>query len=501
MDGIILARVSSKDQEDNFSTPAQVRISHEYALKKGIKVIEVIELVESATKKRKEFNKIYDIIKSRKDPVAIIVHKVDRLQRSYSETVKLEDFRISGKVELHFFGDNLIINRNSTSRDLMMWDVLVMFARAYVTALTENVKRGNAEARQQQIVFNPPSGYKLKDGEMTLDDTAPLIKQAFQLYSSGLYSLRTLADELEKRGYKPKKAKTLTIQTISQILNNPFYYGVAKSSFGNYAHKYEAIISKELFDKCQNVLNGKVKTKHKVKNVAPAVFRGVLTCECGRSINPDFKKGRYVYYRCINRKCRHYQHYVKEEVLLKHVNQFLRDLVFPDDSISIIVERLKKEIASDNANNIRRSYELQTEYNKNQERLDNLLNMRLDGELTPEEYAAQKSKIVDRQFQLSEDLKRITEEKEVAHVRALKIFRFAQLLPEIFLSSNTEEKNKILKYVVSNSTLSGELLDLNAANGFEAFYKKQDRQHWHTINYTFRTINWSLVPEFQLSVV
>lgn len=46
--GVIYARVSSKDQEDGFSIPAQLKLLREYALKQGIKIIREFVDVETA---------------------------------------------------------------------------------------------------------------------------------------------------------------------------------------------------------------------------------------------------------------------------------------------------------------------------------------------------------------------------------------------------------------------------------------------------------------------
>ena len=60
----ILARVSSKDQEENNSIPAQERVLREYCQHKDLEIIEVAKLVESSTKDRKVFNKIVELLKN-----------------------------------------------------------------------------------------------------------------------------------------------------------------------------------------------------------------------------------------------------------------------------------------------------------------------------------------------------------------------------------------------------------------------------------------------------
>jgi DNA invertase Pin-like site-specific DNA recombinase len=59
MKAILLARVSSKEQEEGQSIPAQERRLREYAERKGLIVDQVFKITESSTKDtRKEFEKI-----------------------------------------------------------------------------------------------------------------------------------------------------------------------------------------------------------------------------------------------------------------------------------------------------------------------------------------------------------------------------------------------------------------------------------------------------------
>lgn len=132
MKAIILARVSTKEQEDGQSTPAQIRRLTEYAEKKQLTVLQVFQITESSTKEsRKEFEKIIDLISKSKEPIALIADTVDRVQRGFKESILIEKLLREGKMELHFLRDRLILDKNSNSTDVMRWDMSVMFAKAY----------------------------------------------------------------------------------------------------------------------------------------------------------------------------------------------------------------------------------------------------------------------------------------------------------------------------------------------------------------------------------
>ena len=75
----------------------------------------------------------------------------------------------------------------------------------------------------------------------------------FELYATGNHSTLTLRIEISKAGLNSSVGKPLALSMVSHILNNPFYYGEMLSRGKLYPHKYQPIISKQIFDKCQQI--------------------------------------------------------------------------------------------------------------------------------------------------------------------------------------------------------------------------------------------------------
>src|SRR3984885_8385907 len=133
MKAILLARVSSKEQEEGQSIPAQERRLREYAVRKGLTVDQVFKITESSTKDtRKEFEKILGQIRKSKETIALVADTIDRVQRSFKESVILDELRKEGKVEIHFMREGLVLNIKSNSAQILCWDMGVMFVQSYV---------------------------------------------------------------------------------------------------------------------------------------------------------------------------------------------------------------------------------------------------------------------------------------------------------------------------------------------------------------------------------
>lgn len=86
-------------------------------------------------------------------------------------------------------------------------------------------------------------------------NNATFVRELFQLFSTGVYSIGHLVEVAKRFGLVGKKSKKpLTKQAIVYILNNPFYCGFARHKGNWYKHKYKPIIPIDLFAMCQKIL-------------------------------------------------------------------------------------------------------------------------------------------------------------------------------------------------------------------------------------------------------
>jgi site-specific DNA recombinase len=101
MKAIILARVSDKKQDSN---EAQVVRVSDYIKRAGLTVWKTYEIEESSTKgDRKKYQEAVTDVEKANETIAIVVDTVDRLQRSFKESVQLDELRKAGKLEIHFY--------------------------------------------------------------------------------------------------------------------------------------------------------------------------------------------------------------------------------------------------------------------------------------------------------------------------------------------------------------------------------------------------------------
>src|SRR3989338_7952334 len=162
MKTVVLARVSTHDQEEGHSIAAQ------------------------------------------KERVILVADAVDRVQRSFKESVMLDELIRAGKVEILFLRENLVISDKATSSQFMLWDFAVIGAKSYVQQLSDNVKRSlDYKVRNGQWIAKAPLGYRNERDPETHKSVIVLdkerdysIKKAFELYATGSYSIMAITQQL-----------------------------------------------------------------------------------------------------------------------------------------------------------------------------------------------------------------------------------------------------------------------------------------------------------------
>lgn len=194
---VILARVSSKEQEEGYSIEAQKHRLETYCSRRDLEPIKTFEIVESSTSgDRKHFMAMVKFIKAQKEAIALVADKVDRVQRSFKEYPLLDELIQKGKIELHFNTENYVIHKDSASQERLMWSMGVIMAQSYIDSMRDNVKRSiDQKIRLGEWIGRAPIGYiNVKNekgrGDVIVDDErAPLVIKLFETYATGAHTL------------------------------------------------------------------------------------------------------------------------------------------------------------------------------------------------------------------------------------------------------------------------------------------------------------------------
>ncbi|MGI6475650.1 MAG: recombinase family protein [Candidatus Dojkabacteria bacterium] len=507
---IILARVSSKEQEvDGNSLEAQVSRLEEYVERKELELIhKPYKLVESSTQgDRRKFMKIMDdSIESVGNEVLVIVaDKVDRFQRGFKETVWIYDKIKEGTVELHFASENLILHKESPASDIMRWNMTVIGAQYYCLTISENVKRTyELNLKQGEPIGKLPLGYlnireDIGNGRERAwgqidPERAYLVKESFEQYSTGTYSIRKLAKMLREKGLTNNTRNNVPVSkgVVERMLNNPIYYGMYEVKGKQYPHEWGNIITKELFDICQDVKSGKGgrKTGRNTKN--NYIFSGFIRCnKCSGLYSPYTQKGN-VYLMCSKPKDECPNVNVSEKILIEQLEELFKNLVIPKKYMHEIVEGVKNMTDSKNRFQEEQLEIIDKQLQENEKAESKLLDLFLAQSITKDVYDNKAKELRERNEEL-------LYQRGMYFDASLDYGKFVSNLLtitsrawEIFESSSPDKKRELLGLITLNLTVDDKKLDVTLAEPFDKIYELNKSQEWGALRDSFLNLKFDI---------
>jgi site-specific DNA recombinase len=488
MKAVILARVSTKDQEEGHSLDAQIANLELYAKRKNLTIIRRFTIIESSTKgERPEFEQMIEFIKGQKQKIALIVDTVDRLQRGFRETPVLNDLMNRDILELHFVKEGNILSKDANSTQKLMWNMGVVMAQSYTDQLSDNVKRSIKHKISNGEWSGPaPLGYLNTDDPDTgrktiIPDTerAFLIKRLFQEYSSGTCSQAELIRKAKGWGLETRKGQAVSAQTFNQLIVNPFYYGAMRVKGQLYPHIYQPIITKELFDACQTVRTGRGRTQAVKETKHPFLLRGLLKCAIsGSTVTCDLKKGKYVYLICRDPKAPKQKLWIKENDILEQIRDVFRSIQIPADVLNEILVHLRQTHESEKTFHNAAIKRLHKESEDVARKMDQLLDMFMDKSITKDIYDRKHTQLSIRQQEINRLLEQHHTGNEQFKIALASLITLASRAYELFERSTIEEKRQLLGYVFSNLEMKGVSLRYSLKKPFDLFVDLAGSKEW-----------------------
>ncbi len=457
----LYARKSTDDKERQvLSIEAQLAELKEFARRENLNIVDV--LVESKTAKkpgRVVFNEMLSRIESN-EADGIIAWNPDRLARNAVDGGQIINLIDTGKLRTLKFPTYWF---EPSSQGLFMLSIAFGQAKYYIDNLSENVKRGlRQKLRRGEYPGGAPLGYvnDLRTHTITPHRKhAPLIKKLFELYATGIYTLKDLETASSELGIiSDRTKKPLYISIIHRMLNNPFYIGLFKYKGELHEGVHAPLIDKATFDMVQQVLQEKGKPR-KSKEKLQFPFRGVLTCsECGRMITAErhTKKSGLVfrYYRCTKKGTSCKPPYVHEDNLIEQVNDLIASVALPNDWATKMLRQCtvwEKEAAQSSAC---AASEMKTKLEKVKARLSVLLDTHLDGAIDATEYKEKKNELLEQKIDFEEKVALISSTGSSWLEPLKKWVQDAHQAQAVSFSSQEDEKAIFLKKVGSNCHLT-----------------------------------------------
>ncbi|NQT97021.1 MAG: recombinase family protein [Candidatus Marinimicrobia bacterium] len=253
-----LIRVSSIAQKDNTSIANQERMIREYCSVYNIEIHEIIEEVVTGTTSHRDGLIQLKQMVEHELVETVVVMKLDRLMRSFSEGVVFIKYLLDHDVQIVSVLEQL--DTSSVSGRFFM-NVLLSMSEMERDTIVQRLNTGKANkfSQKHKVAGRLSFGYHKENGEISIShEEAKIVKYIFDTYLkltrrgySKIKRMRILKDRLKQKGYRYKGVE-FSCQNIRYILQNKFYIG--KMTWGNSEtdHEYGRVVSTRMF----NLVNG-----------------------------------------------------------------------------------------------------------------------------------------------------------------------------------------------------------------------------------------------------
>ncbi len=440
------------------------------------------------TKKRKEFNRMIACAKNG-DFDLIVTKEISRFARNTLDSIfYTRDLKEHG-VGVIFMNDN--INTLDGDAELRL-AIMSSIAQEESRKTSERVKWGQKRQMERGVVFGRSMlGYDVKDGKMYINqEGAEVVRLIFHKFAEEGKGTHVIARELQEEGIKPMRVKEWQNTVILRVIRNEKYCGdlVQKKTytpdFLSHEKKvnrgqeefviikdhHEPIISRELFDKANRMLDEKsLSQEGKSKHSNRYPFSGKIKCGyCGSSYVARYKTRkngyRYKSWRCLE-AARHGSPHadkagnqvgcrglsIRNEDAIHIMYLVTRSLQFDkkkmaDNLLGIIKSAIAADTAGTDSGKMKLKIKMMGEKRKK------LIDLYISGHITREEFTAARTKCENELAELQSVIENIGEQKEEREKQQ-------ELVTEI-----TEVINDLINGVEYEDDLYKEILDKMVVN-------------------------------------
>jgi site-specific DNA recombinase len=432
----------------------------------------------------------------------VIILCWDRASRNKGDDTIIRKLMKSG-VDVRF----TLAKYEKTSSGELHMDIDGMFAEHHSRVTREKVTMTILASRSRGLCTNKaPVGY-LNPGGMEHKPFDPgrasLIKELFAKAATGQWSLSDLARWAISQGFTMppvRRRRTMeeilaeeeddirlqieqvcrppTLNNIHKILKNPFYKGMVPDENGQLipSISHKPLVSTEVWEQVQKQLRNRNKSAHYIV-LLEHPLRGVVRCaKCSRVYTPYPQKGTMYYgSRCVT-GCANTRRNFNFDFIARKIGDLIASLSFSGDELAEIDRRASTDIALLDAKRLDQIDSAERRKKRIREDLAYLNANRLTL-LKTGAYSAEN--LVAEEATLNLKLTALCDAETASDISMRETVNDAVRLSELLKNgytyysfANPEEKEKIIRVIFSELKLSGDTLEYQCRNGFQALARR-----------------------------
>jgi site-specific DNA recombinase len=287
-----------------------------------------------------------------------------------------------------------------------MEGVLSVFAEFDNNVRTERSRQGMMERVRQGVwVWPAPLGYyrpQVKANLVPDPKRAPLIRLAFEEFSTGTYTYARLAARLNELGLRTRYGQPLTPSAVHKMLVKPVYTGTIRVGGEEFVGAFEPLVSRDLFRACQPAHFRPASPLADPRSLNNPLFplRGLVRCaECGKrltgSSSTGSKGGRYAYYHHHQPRCPR-AHSIPKNRFENAFREFVERYTIRPNVAEALRRILQEEVGGIKAKVAQVQARIRKELTELEAARQRVFELHRSGVYTDEEFHEQKSMVDER---------------------------------------------------------------------------------------------------------
>jgi site-specific DNA recombinase len=304
----IYTRISTNEENQPYSLEAQRKHLEQFveSQPKWLQTHFFTDQITGTTSKRPGLHAALLAAKNGEFDV-LLIYRIDRISRRSEVLYEILKTLKSCSVILQSATESF---DNFTPQGKLTMGILSNFAQFERDTMVDRITKGIKEkaSRGEWVGGNPPFGYEVDSDQATLikvASEAPVVEGIFRDYIAKRSGAKAIAMDLNSKGYRTRLGKLWTFKSILDILRRPTYAGYIVHHDETHEGQFEAIVSKELFNKVQELLDERGDISMRRTSDSSYLLSGLVRCTAcsGKFAGGSAHSGsnKYRYYQCITR--------------------------------------------------------------------------------------------------------------------------------------------------------------------------------------------------------
>lgn len=465
----IWIRVSTEDQAQGDSPKHHEHRAKAYADVKGWVVVEEYHLEAVSGKSvinHPEAQRMIDDVK-RGHITGLIFSKLARLARNTRELLEFADIFKQYNADLMSLDESI---DTSSPAGRFFYTLIAGMAEWERAEIGSRVK-ASVKTRAQlgkSLGGQAPFGYKWENNKLVVDsDESPIRKYIYELFAEHK-RLRRVASVLKEKGFRSRNGKFFRDTSIHRILRDPVSKGLRRANYSESTVDKKGwiqkpkeewvftpaprIVSDELWDSCNKILDEMASKLEKVRRKGVHMFSGIVKCECGSKMYMRSQSPKYVCNNCKNK--------ISPEDLEEIFHDQLKTFLFSDAEIQNHLNQ-EKLLIGDKEKLLET---LKKEVTALKQKEKEMFDLYHEGQIPKETFSDYHTPIYNRQKQIEVSLMELQGQIDALKMQCLDnshILQEAKSLHNQWHLFTPTDKQKIIETITSSIIVGAEDIEIN----------------------------------------